>query len=355
MSRLSTVVKTVLPAVLLLVASAAMPDAARAQETVFRGFADATYRVSSEGDGANTFSVGQYDFFVTSRLSEKWRFLSEIVFEFVDDDFVSDIERIVIEYHHSQQFRVAAGRVHTPVGFWFTQYHHGALLEPVIERPLAFRFEDEGGILTSHQVGVKLMGDDIGPLNLGYDVLIANGVTSTPAEDLDQAKAMAFRLRSRIDYATQVGVGLALDRIEAGTTVVTSEEDDGAFGAATELERDVDQQIWSAFLVHLGPRLEFQAEALRIRHEDDLGSTTTDSFYAYAGYRSGRWVPYALFDWVDIGTEDPYFRTGDHHHFALGGRLDASGTVVLKAEGRREFGHVGGDFNTLTFQVAVGF
>jgi len=325
------------------------------QETMIRGFADVTYAVSDRGTGSNTFSLGQYDLFISSRLGEKWSFLGETVFEFVGDDFVADVERVVIEYRQSPQLRIAAGRMHTPVGYWLTAYHHGALLEPTIDRPLAFRFEDEGGLLASHQVGFRVSGSDVGSLNLGYDILVGNGVSSSPVEDLNEGKSTTVRLYTQVDHATQVGGFFSRDKLEAGTPLPGLGQPNGGGEGQEGLAEDLSQHVFGAFLTHFGSRLEFQTEALRIRNREDSGTTTNESFYAYSGYRFGAWVPYVLYDRVDFAEHDPYYRSDSHSHVSLGLRWDALGTTVVKAEGRRENGHPTGVFHTLTFQVAVGF
>jgi len=218
-------------------ALAAWSSPAAGQDTTIRGFADVTYTVSDQDGGRNAFSLGQYDLFISSRLGEKWAFLGETVFEFVGGGFLADVERVVVEYRHSPRFRVALGRMHRPIGYWFTAYHHGALLEPTIDRPLAFRFEDEGGILTSHDVGLRLSGQDIGALNLGYDVLVGNGVSATPVQDLNEGKSVTARLFTQVDHATQVA---------SPSTATSSTRERWSPARATSTEKPRATPCWNA-------------------------------------------------------------------------------------------------------------
>ncbi len=146
-----------------------------AQETRIRGFADITYDVADD-DRNGQFGVGQYDLFFSSRVADRLSFLSEIVFEAADDGFIVDVERVQAEYEVSPSFRVAVGRQHTTIGYWNPEFHHGALLEPTIDRPIIFLFEDEGGILATHIVGIRISGHEIGSVGLGYDVAVGNGI-----------------------------------------------------------------------------------------------------------------------------------------------------------------------------------
>jgi hypothetical protein len=345
------------------------------QETTLRGFADVTYHISDEGPNNHRYTLGQYDFFVTSRLGDGWTFLAETLVKQSGNRFVPDLARVVIEYSQSPQFKIAVGKMHIPLGYWFTNYHHGSLLEPVIDRPLAFRFTSKGGLLASHQVGVRFSGREVGALRLGYDLLIGNSeAASDPnGEGHLQGKSITARLSKRITgrfgRTTEVGVSFSGELLEAGTPLHGSS---GGAGDPAVLALDLDQAVYTAFIAHFGPRLEVLTEALKIRHEDALRVTSSESFYAYAGYRFGSFVPYALYDRVSLAENDPYLwahkyygtgtgEFGKEVHGSIGMRWDALGTTVVKLEGRQEFGAshtcvtTGCSHRTLLLQVAIGF
>ncbi|PYX41770.1 MAG: hypothetical protein DMG81_02865 [Acidobacteria bacterium] len=52
-----------------------------------RGFGDITFHGSNQKGSTNSFSLGQLNLFVTSDISEKFKFLGEIVFESGPDNF----------------------------------------------------------------------------------------------------------------------------------------------------------------------------------------------------------------------------------------------------------------------------
>ena len=52
-----------------------------------RGFGDVNFHGSNRNGNTNSFGVGQLNLFVTSDISEKFKFLGEIVFESGPDNF----------------------------------------------------------------------------------------------------------------------------------------------------------------------------------------------------------------------------------------------------------------------------
>jgi hypothetical protein len=56
------------------------------------------------------------------------------------NDFVVDVERLIIRYDFADFFKVSAGRYHTPHSFWNTEYHHGLWLQTTTARPEMIRF-----------------------------------------------------------------------------------------------------------------------------------------------------------------------------------------------------------------------
>ena len=55
-------------------------------------------------------------------------------------------------------FNVAVGRYHTAIGYYNNAYHHGKWLQTAAERPHIYDFEDSGGLLPIHNVGVSVSG-----------------------------------------------------------------------------------------------------------------------------------------------------------------------------------------------------
>src|SRR6202007_814458 len=148
-----------------------------------RGFSDVNLRGSTlKGDPTSTtaFSLGQVNLFVTSDVSDKFKFLSEVVFEAGRDNvLVVDIERMLLTYNFNDYLNVSVGRYHTAIGYYNTAYHHSTWFQTATGRPFLFNFEDQGGILPIHNVGASITGKvPSGTLGLHYVAEVANGRAS---------------------------------------------------------------------------------------------------------------------------------------------------------------------------------
>src|SRR6266446_6355025 len=111
-----------------------------------RGFSDITFHGNDLKGNTTSFSLGQLDLFVTSDLSEKLKFLSEIVFEAGRDNlFGVDVERLLLTYSFGDFLNVGVGRFHSAIGYYNTAYHHSTWLQTTTGRPFLFEFEDRGG------------------------------------------------------------------------------------------------------------------------------------------------------------------------------------------------------------------
>ncbi len=128
-----------------------------------------------------TFQAGEFDLFLTSKLSERLNFLAEIVLGPDDTNvFGLDIERYQLTYKANRYFAATAGRFHTSIGYYNTAYHHGVWFSTAEGRPIMYLFEDSGGILPVHMVGVNVTGavPHTGKLGLHYVAEVGNGLTS---------------------------------------------------------------------------------------------------------------------------------------------------------------------------------
>ena len=68
------------------------------------------------------------------------------------------MERAQLGYSFSDALTFWVGRFHTPYGYWNTAFHHGAQIQTSVTRPLFIDFEDKGGILRAHSLGLLAHG-----------------------------------------------------------------------------------------------------------------------------------------------------------------------------------------------------
>lgn len=64
-----------------------------------------------------------------------------------------ELERFKISYQINAQNTLSLGRVHNNVGYWVTEFHHGAYIQDTINRPNVTAFE-HGGIMPVHITGL---------------------------------------------------------------------------------------------------------------------------------------------------------------------------------------------------------
>ena len=142
-SRYTWILLTIIIAVVLSVRAHAESELLIFPELVFENTDN-----ESLSDSDLTPSI---DLFGTARQG-RLRLLGEVFI--ADDEF--DVERLKLGYAFSPETVVWAGRVHNPLGYWITQYHHGNHLQTSISRPEVARFEDDGGLFPNHIIGLLL-------------------------------------------------------------------------------------------------------------------------------------------------------------------------------------------------------
>ena len=130
------------------------------QKLSFHGFGDINYVWDNDkGKNRDSFVLGQLDFFVTSQLAENLSVMSETVIEADDsNNFAIEIERLLLQWRLSDYFNVDLGRYHTAIGYYNTAYHHGTWFQTGTGRPAFLDFEDGGGLIPAHNVGLSLNG-----------------------------------------------------------------------------------------------------------------------------------------------------------------------------------------------------
>jgi hypothetical protein len=167
-----------------------------------QGFADVNFRASNQKGATNAFALGQLDLFLTSRLSDKFSVLGELIIEAApDNSFSFEIHRLLLRYTPNDYFNFSAGRYHTAIGYYNTAYHHGSWFQTAANRPFIYAFESKGGILPLHNVGLSITGRiPSAPFGLRYVAELGNGRASrspldrTVQTSTDENNGKAFNL-----------------------------------------------------------------------------------------------------------------------------------------------------------------
>lgn len=331
-----------------------------------RGFGDVNFHGDNyhpaglPGD-RTAFTLGQLNLFVTSDISDKFKFLSEIVFEAGPDNiygvtrgtensFGVDVERYLLTYSQNEYFNLSAGRYHTAIGYYNTAYHHSTWLQTTTGRPLLFEFEDRGGILPIHNVGLEAYGSiPSGSMGLHYVAEVGNGresrspLTEEPVQNIvddSNGKAVNFELFARPAKfpGLQFGFSAYHDLLVPTSSPVS-----------------VGETILAAHAVYSTPNFEWLNEALVVRHAPQGGHTfETPGWYSQISKRFGAYRPYFRYQYINASPNEPIFpdiglRAGP----SAGVRYDASESVALKLQ--YDFTSLRSQNSVQGLQAQVGF
>ena len=302
----------------------------------FRGFGDLGYSHSNATTRSESgFGLGQMDLFVTSSLSKHFGVLIETVLEADGDGIAVDVERFLFQYRQSRYLNVDVGRYHSAIGYYNTAYHHGKWFETAATRPRLFEFEDEGGLLPIHNVGLYFHGAiPSRSLNLHYVVEVGNGRDYENkgvqiSRDVTPGKSLnvAIQARPRRAVGLELGVSLYHDRLIFN-------------------QRPLVQQILAAYAVYNRGRLEAMTEFVGMRHTQTSQAgirlrTHVPGFYSQWSYRvAGPWRPYFRFEFSNPSSRDPIIQMLNAGELVRSGyvggvRYDLAEFAALKFEVQR--------------------
>ena len=315
---------------------------------------------ASDRPARSQFQIGQIDFFVQGHLDERYTALLETVAEFDNTNQPSvDVERIQFNAHLDDRLRIAIGRIHAPFGYYNSAYHHAAWHQTAVDRPHVIAFEDDGGLLPVHLVGIEARGVfPKGKLDLGYAFNFANGRGERPDEvtqfvDHNFGKAVNVQLYTEHRPThLRFGINGYLDRIPPVSDPTTNP------ARATSI-REV---IFGAHAVWIDRGWEVISEYYQLRHTVTGASATAvhHGFFTIASYGLGDLRPYFRVQTIqmDKSVPDPFFdptiytsQTG----LAAGIKYWLADLVAVKFEYERQIPDSGAEHNLATVQVAYGF
>lgn len=301
------------------------------------GFADvgvgtrnALYREEKE------FSVGQLEFYLNPRLGERTLALFELMFEIdAHGETSTDLERAQIGYQFSDAATVWLGRFHTPFGYYNTAFHHGQQISTSLRRPRFLQFEDNGGMLPVHTVGLWLTGGR--PLDSGrlsYDAFIGNAQRIMDGS-LDPLSGGSSH--GGVIYGGNLGYHFdgALDGLKIGLS-----------GFSDKISDDQQPQNFTrvntinTYLAYDTDSWENMLELYFFENEDLSGGTGTHHSYAgfvQFGYRLPfEATPYVRYERADLDQTDNFFAHQlngmSYYRYALGVRYDVDERSALKLE-----------------------
>ncbi len=301
----------------------------QAPKTQIHWFSDIGFVISDRKAATSSFGLGQLDLFLTSKLSDQWTVLSEIVFRAGSDNrFAVNPERLLVQYEPTDKIQIAMGRFHSAVGYYNAVYHHGSWFETAASRPSMFA----AGFIPYHNVGVSSRARvPSGPAGLEVIAEFGNGLASTsralePTQSVvDEDNHKAFNLGVVTKPAAlsgfQAGASWYRDRLHPAGVA--------PFAAHTS----------AAHVVYTGGGWELLNEVVVARHVPDVGpARVSHGWYTQSSYSFGSVRPYLRYQSVDGDGADPIFGALGHRYGPVAGvRIDFSRFAALKLQLARSY------------------
>lgn len=304
------------------------------------GFADVQAAASSRNDPLRLkgFNAGTLDLYLTPQFGNRVRTLIEIAVEYDPGERSTaiDMERLQLGYTLSDDLTLWMGRFHTPFGLWNTSFHHGANLQTSIYRPRFIEFEDRGGIIPAHSVGLWASGKaDAGAGKVTYEGYVANGPTIrdrqldfNPFTDDDAGKMVGFNLGFQPSGRLH-GLSMGLHGFTAPVSIHSVSD---AVVDRTRL------RMLGAYAAYDAHDWEVFAEYYHFFNGNETGGGRHDSHagFIHAGRSFGSLTPYVRYERASLDPTDVYFssqQTGrSYTRHIIGSRyaLDAKSSVKLE-------------------------
>ena len=288
-------------------------------------FGNVGYTTAPAPGDHSGFDIGPFDLYATTRLSDHWSALGELVFENDNNELSTDLERFLVAWEPASALRLRVGREHSPLVRWNTALHHGLYMQTPVERPAMARFEDDNGPWPVHFVGVLVSGGL--PNGVSYGAGAGNGRGSSREEvqvsfDRNGSKAYVAWL----GFAPAAVIGWELFATGHAETIP----------APTGPLRERDLTFATNYLAH---GVELRAEWGRMNHKPVGSGITykTTGWYVLLGLglRGGleSLKPYVLLDSLKVAREEAYLAgIPDRSAWSAGLRWDPNGKTAVKGE-----------------------
>jgi hypothetical protein len=331
-------------------------------------YGDTSFGVRNHSDVSNSFAAAELELFPTATV-DRASFLAELMAEAGEDNvLVMDLERVQVAYLFADWLRVRTGRMHTAFGYYNDGYHHAKFFQLTTGRPQLVSFEDEGGLLAAHLVGVGVDGQvSLGEaLDLHYDVEAGNGrgnivdeVTIAQAKKSNKMFNVRLRLLPSFLEGLIVGANFTVDEIPPALPP----ESPGA-PPPPGIPNRMRELVWGAHVAYREHHVHVIAEGAAIIHKEEVTNRTYRHYGGFVeiGYALGDFLPYARYEHIKFASiPDPFFLTGSlgspsvFRDTRVGLKWVPTENIALKLEGRTTKIGDGDAIMAAELQCAFGF
>jgi hypothetical protein len=274
------------------------------------GFADvgAARSTGNDPQPLKGFNIGTLELYLTPQFGSRVKSLFELAFEFDANGHAElELERLQLGYTFSDSLTLWMGRFHTPFGLWNTSFHHGANLQTSIYRPRFIDFEDKGGILPTHSVGLWASGKTaLGPGKIVYDAYLANGpkiveqaLNPNAFTDDNANKMLGLNLGYQPSGALY---GLTVGAHGFGSTV-------DAYSTTSTVMSSTRLRMAGGYFGYDAAEWEATGEYYRFANSDVSSGATyrSSAWFIQVGKSFGLLTPYTRYERVSLDPNDNYF------------------------------------------------
>jgi hypothetical protein len=347
----------------------------------WRGFGEIDYQVLNQrtpelgsygfvSGSQGNFYTGDFDLFLTSRLTDKASVLSEIVFEQGDaQSYEVDLRRMLLKYDYDEYLKMSFGRYQTNIGYYNWAFRSAAWLQTTADRPLVMEFATNGGLLPTQAIGVSLTGAiPSGKLGLNYVAEYGSSDTVRPditgdGEVTDENNGnqvnVGLFLRPDAVRGLQIGASYYHDKISNNVLYAISgtpvPQPPGSPGPSARY----GQTIVNGYVVYAAHGVEFLNEGFLIRdaalHFSDA-VFNTPAFYSQVSEQIGHIRPFFRYQYVNASPRNLiYDDVGLRYGPSFGARYDLNDYIAFKAQLDHTVRRSEPDLNGLHLQLAFTF
>jgi hypothetical protein len=355
MLKIKNIIKGQRSAVLLFGTLLTMNVFAEDPGLPLHGFADAGGGFSGKNTPSNQkingFKIGTVDFYLSPEFDDGVKSLIEIAFEpnHETGEIGVDVERLQVGYTFNDHLTLWAGRFHTPYGVWNTSYHHGSQLQTSIYRPKFLDFEDNGGIIPAHSVGLWGKGQfKLDKSKISYNVYVVNGSriilnTGSAPGTLDMNNyrndKSHYMVGGSLSYDFLGGAveGLGLGVHGFSTDIGSYTKNDYSVPATNATK----VLMLGGFVHYEQHGIEFLTEYYGFSDKNANGSSATaiksNAMFTQVGYNATESLtPFVRYEKTALNNHDSYFAdqaSGQtYNRYALGLRKDVNPKAAFKLE-----------------------
>jgi len=326
----------------------------------WRGFGELDYKVLNQRapelgtygfvpGSAGDFYTGDFDLFLTSRLSDKASVLAEIDFEEGDaQSFKVDLRRMLLRYDINDHLKFSFGRYQTDIGYYNWAFRSASFLQTTADRPLVMEYASNGGPIPTQAVGVSVTGS-IPSGKLGLNYIAEYGSSDTIRPDIT-----GDGLLNDENNGNDINVGLFLtpDQIPGlriGGSVYHDQISDlidsavtgqfiGTQGVGLNFpppQARWNQTIVNGHIVYVSHGIELLNEGFLIRHAPTTPGETfnTSAFYSQFSRKLGPIRPFFRYQYINASALNPIYNDISLRYGpSFGARYDFTEYLAFKAQ-----------------------